>query len=380
MAGKRIVVVGGGSQFAIGLSESFVDYAHDLLQDATVVLLDIQEPHLQIVFDYAIKLARSTGAQMTFEQTTDRRRAFDGADFVLTTFRPGSHEQQLQDEEIPPKHGLQGNETVGIGGIFMACRVVPLLREMCADGQELCPDAQFVNYTNPTQYVADAVRRISDLKFISLCDGYVKTPLYLAQLLQVDPAAGAKVHVAYTNDQVFHIRPARTGRKLTFQVHGGVQARRLEQLRQSNRTPLGWYVLGGRLQNKRRCVGVAIQMSFHHVSSQAGRQRHVDRAAKLPAGQCLLHRRRRSRQPTRFRYLRVGSQPNPTGRRLPAFRKKRLGDNLSLIERTGKDCLMPLGGIAVRIFLEPQLQLSPLPGRLDPGVAEVHPQIRDIGE
>ena len=205
MAGKRIVVVGGGSQFAIGLSESFVDYAHDLLQDATVVLLDIQEPHLQIVFDYAIKLARSTGAQMTFEQTTDRRRAFDGADFVLTTFRPGSHEQQLQDEEIPPKHGLQGNETVGIGGIFMACRVVPLLREMCADGQELCPDAQFVNYTNPTQYVADAVRRISDLKFISLCDGYVKTPRYLAQLLQVDPA-DITIYPAGTNHALWIAR------------------------------------------------------------------------------------------------------------------------------------------------------------------------------
>jgi 6-phospho-beta-glucosidase len=124
---------------------------------------------------------------MKFEKTIDRRRAFDGADFILTTFRPGSHEQQEQDETVPPKYGLQGNETVSIGGIFMACRVVPLLRQLCADAQELCPDAWIINYTNPTQYVADAVRRISDMRIISLCDGYVEVAEDLAPLLGVKP-------------------------------------------------------------------------------------------------------------------------------------------------------------------------------------------------
>jgi 6-phospho-beta-glucosidase len=187
MKNPRITVVGGGSQFAIGLVESLIDYARDMLEGATVVLLDIREDHLDIVHGYASELATSVGVGVRFEKTANQKRALDGADYILTTFRPGSHAQQLQDEEIPPKYGLQGNETVGIGGIFMACRVVPVLQGICADARALCPDAWVINYTNPTQYVADAVRRISDLKIISLCDGHLGVAKNLAPVLQVDP-------------------------------------------------------------------------------------------------------------------------------------------------------------------------------------------------
>ena len=128
MSDRRIVVVGGGSQFSVGLSESLIDYARDMLAGTTVVLLDIHQGHLGVVHQYASRLALAVGVDMEFEKTTDRRRAFDGADFILSTFRPGTHEQQEQDETIPPKYGLQGNETVSIGGIFMPCRVVPVLR------------------------------------------------------------------------------------------------------------------------------------------------------------------------------------------------------------------------------------------------------------
>lgn len=188
MSDKRIVVVGGGSQFSLGLVESLIDYGRDVLAGTTVVLLDIHHEHLDIVHQYASMLTSAVGVDLRFEKTTDRRRAFYGADFILTTFRPGSHLQQEQDETIPPKYGLQGNETVGIGGILMACRVVPVLQEMCADAQQMCPHAWIINYTNPTQYVADTVRRISALRIISLCDGYIGVPMDLAPLLEVDEA------------------------------------------------------------------------------------------------------------------------------------------------------------------------------------------------
>src|SRR3990172_2478679 len=103
---RRIVVVGGGSQFSVGLSESLIDYARDLLAGSTVVLLDVHAEHLDVVHQYASKLAQAVGVDIRFEKTTDRRRAFDGADFILTTFRPGSHQQQEQDETVPPKYGL----------------------------------------------------------------------------------------------------------------------------------------------------------------------------------------------------------------------------------------------------------------------------------
>src|SRR3954454_7470136 len=107
MSTPRIVVVGGGSQFAIGLSESFIDYGRDSLAGANVVLLDIDEGSVSKVHAFAERLCRDVGVDMTFEATTDRREAFEGADYVLTTFRPGSHAELQQDETIPRKHGLQ---------------------------------------------------------------------------------------------------------------------------------------------------------------------------------------------------------------------------------------------------------------------------------
>ncbi len=205
MSNLRIAVVGGGSQFSIGLCESLVDYARDHLAGANVSLLDVRPDRLETVRGFASRLADEAGASISFEATTDRRRAFDGADVVLTTFRPGSHAQQLQDETIPVKYGLQGNETVGVGGIFMACRVAPVLQEICADATELCPDAWILNYTNPTQHVADTITRISDLKVISLCDGFVDVVDDIAYLLGVDPAE-VVIHPGGTNHAIWVMR------------------------------------------------------------------------------------------------------------------------------------------------------------------------------
>lgn len=198
MSAQRVVVVGGGSQFSIALCESFVDYARDTLAGSTVVLLDTKPGDLGVVHDFGVRLAAEVGVDLRFEATTDRSEAFEGADQILTTFRPGSFAELEQDETIPVRHGLQGNETVGIGGMFMACRVAPVLRELCADAVRLCPDATLVNYTNPTQYVADMVGRLSDLRVISLCDGYIDLENELGWLLGVDPSV-IELRVAGTN-------------------------------------------------------------------------------------------------------------------------------------------------------------------------------------
>ncbi|MDI7275022.1 MAG: hypothetical protein QME94_03495 [Anaerolineae bacterium] len=205
MSGKRIVVVGGGSGFACVLAEGIVDQRFNGLDGSTVVLLDIQEENLDEPYEYACRLARAVGADIRFERTLDRRRAFEGADFIVNTFRPGSYDQQEQDESVPPKYGLQGNETVGIGGIFMACRTIAILRDIVADAQALCPDAWFLNYTNPTQHVADAVRRLSNLKAISMCDGWGEIANDLAPFLGVEPK-DITLYPAGTNHAIWLMR------------------------------------------------------------------------------------------------------------------------------------------------------------------------------
>ena len=61
------------------------------------------------------------------------------------------------DERIPLEHGLIGQETQGAGGFFMALRAIGVLKDVCAEMEELCPDAWIFNYTNPVNIVAEAV-------------------------------------------------------------------------------------------------------------------------------------------------------------------------------------------------------------------------------
>ena len=60
---------------------------------------------------------------------------------------------------------------------------MPVLKAICADAEKICPDAWIINYTNPTQYVADAVRRISNLRILSMCDGFLEDAADLALLV-----------------------------------------------------------------------------------------------------------------------------------------------------------------------------------------------------
>ena len=72
------------------------------------------------------------GADFTVTAHTDLKSALDGVDFVFTTFRPGGLRGRHLDESIPLRHGVVGQETVGPGGFFMACRSVPVLLDIAA--------------------------------------------------------------------------------------------------------------------------------------------------------------------------------------------------------------------------------------------------------
>ena len=57
----------------------------------------------------------------------------------------------VTDFEVPKQFGLRQTiaDTLGIGGIMRGLRTIPVLLDMCADMEELCPDVWFLNYTNP---------------------------------------------------------------------------------------------------------------------------------------------------------------------------------------------------------------------------------------
>ena len=122
-------------------------------------------------------MARARGLDIAVTATTDRRAALDDCDAVLSSFRPGGFEARVHDERIPLEHGVIGQETQGAGGFFMALRAITVLKDVCAEMEEICPDAWIFNYTNPVNIVAEAITHHSPVKIVSLCEG----PIYFAR-------------------------------------------------------------------------------------------------------------------------------------------------------------------------------------------------------
>jgi len=75
------------------------------------------------------------------------------------------------DFEVPKKYGLRQTiaDTLGIGGIFRALRTIPVMMDFARDMEEVCPDAWFLNYTNPMAMLTGAMLRYTGVKTVGLC-------------------------------------------------------------------------------------------------------------------------------------------------------------------------------------------------------------------
>jgi alpha-galactosidase len=102
----------------------------------------------------------------------NRRKALKGADYVVNAIQIGGYKPStVIDFEIPKKYGLQQTigDTLGIGGIFRALRTIPVMLDFARDMEKVCPDAWFLNYTNPMAMVTGAMQRATAVRTVGLC-------------------------------------------------------------------------------------------------------------------------------------------------------------------------------------------------------------------
>jgi 6-phospho-beta-glucosidase len=186
MSEEKIAIVGGGSAYVPGILYSFAN-SGTALSGSKIVLMDVDPSRLPVMAKLGQRMVEEAGTNLVVTSTTDLGQALEGATFVLTNFRPGGLEGLRLDEVIPSKYGVIGQETTGPGGTFFALRSIPQVLDLCRRMEESCPDAWMINYVNPTNFVADAVRRRSDVKCIAICDGGGNYLRYLlAELLGVE--------------------------------------------------------------------------------------------------------------------------------------------------------------------------------------------------
>jgi 6-phospho-beta-glucosidase len=95
---------------------------------------------------------------------------------------------RIQDERIPLKYGLVGQETTGPGGMMKALRTIPAVLEIARAMETACPKAWLINYSNPSGIIAEALGKHSRARSVSLCSGPRGWIAQITALLGADPA------------------------------------------------------------------------------------------------------------------------------------------------------------------------------------------------
>ena len=146
------------------------------LCESEFALYDIDEQRLkesEIILSAINRNINEGKAKITtYLGEAQRKDALRGASFVVNAIQVGGYEPcTVTDFEIPKKYGLRQTiaDTMGIGGIMRALRTIPVMKAFADDMEEVCPDAWFLNYTNPMAMLTGYMLRYTKIKTVGLC-------------------------------------------------------------------------------------------------------------------------------------------------------------------------------------------------------------------
>lgn len=142
------------------------------IEDLEIALHDIDPIRLKDSKMMLENLAKNAGREVTIEAYLDRREALKGAKYIVNAIQVGGYDPcTIIDFEIPKKYGLRQTiaDTLGIGGIFRALRTIPVLEDFAEDIEEICPEALFINYSNPMAMLTGYLQTYTNVKTIGLC-------------------------------------------------------------------------------------------------------------------------------------------------------------------------------------------------------------------
>lgn len=143
------------------------------ITDLEISLHDIDPVRLDDSFKMISNIIANSGrTDIKLSSTLNRRESLKGAKYVVNAIQVGLYDPcTITDFEVPKKYGLRQTiaDTLGIGGIFRGLRTMPVLKAFANDMEELCPDALFINYTNPMSILSGYMNRFTKIKTIGLC-------------------------------------------------------------------------------------------------------------------------------------------------------------------------------------------------------------------
>ena len=190
----KIAVIGAGS---IGFTRRIMKDVLSVpeLADTHFSFHDISKPNLDMIAQLAQRDIDANGVPATLSSTTNRRRALEGANYVLNTTRIGGLKAFQSDIEIPLKYGVDQcvGDTLSAGGIMYGQRNIPQILAFCADIREVSAgNALFLNYANPMAMNTWAGTEYGGVCMLGLCHGVQGGHHQIAQVIELLANKGKK--------------------------------------------------------------------------------------------------------------------------------------------------------------------------------------------
>jgi len=202
---KKITFIGAGS---FGFTRTLVRdiLTFPALADSTIALMDIDPVRLAAIKKAVDKIVDAGKYPAKVIATTDRAEALRDADGVVCTILAGGVNIWRHDIEIPKKYGVDINvgDTRGPAGIFRALRTIPVMLDICKDIERYCPNAIFLNYTNPMAMLCRAMQGQSKVQVTGLCHSVQGTADMLAKWIGA-PMEEITYLCAGINHQAFYL-------------------------------------------------------------------------------------------------------------------------------------------------------------------------------
>ncbi|HWO53854.1 MAG TPA: alpha-glucosidase/alpha-galactosidase [Paenibacillus cookii] len=183
------------------------------LQGFELALFDIDPERLQDSERLLNSIKATLGSTCVIKAYSDRKAALKGAKYVINAIQVGGYDPcTITDFEIPKKYGLRQTiaDTVGIGGIFRNLRTIPVMLDFAKDMQEVCPDALFLNYTNPMAVLTNVMNTVGGIQTVGLCHSVQVCVPHLFESLGMDPT-GVKAKIAGINHMAWLLEVSKDG-------------------------------------------------------------------------------------------------------------------------------------------------------------------------
>ncbi len=192
----KITVIGAGSA-SFGLNTLSSLLRSKKLRGSHIALVDYNPDALKIMLRLAERLNRDWDAGMTLSSHVSHLDALPGTNFVVSAIEVPPRERLWKmDYDITLKYGVRQPyaENGGPGGFAHAIRNVLPVLGIAHDMERLCPDAWFINFSNPMVRICDAIHRYSKIKVVGLCHqihaGYGMAGYMLADYLGISVPTG----------------------------------------------------------------------------------------------------------------------------------------------------------------------------------------------